>query len=469
MKIKMSTLTAALAAFTLVGTTYAAPITTTLDVVSDTMIRDGSSYVDVKLGTTDKNRMLVGQVKISGVGKAMRGLIGFDTSSISVSAGYSASVTGVTLAGTIANGGSTSINLHKYGYNFDDANATWNNPDGVAGGDTTPGGDYDTTVLANSSSGTFNLNNDGLTAVQSAVNADEAINFLLKRPSISNSSDYTDFKTLEDGSGFFKLSVTYDLVLVESTWNSGSGNWSDTGAWSGSNWVSGKANFTSPGTINVDQDVTVVGMDFAAGSYTLAESGGKTITLTNAIALNSDAVVTTTAPMTITEDTAVSGGGVLLLNGAVTGDDDGTTETLTVGSGTAFGGTGTIGDGTNNIDLTFAGDSLFYVLDPNNPLTVDDGATVTFDTGFSLESLTGNISSLGPGTYTLIDGNFTLAYNGSNWGETNAGKLNGLDAYFKEGSFDLVLQSANIPEPSTILLAGLGLAGLVSRRRRRTA
>jgi autotransporter-associated beta strand protein len=147
--------------------------------------------------------------------------------------------------------------------------------------------------------------------------------------------------------------------------------------------------------------------------------------------------------------------GTLLLDGS-----NATLDLVTVLSGAAVGGSGSIGG-----SLAFS-DGAKFVFSLTDTLTVN-GASVTFGSnGFGIADLIGLDSSVANGTYTIINGtadiNTTFL---NNLGESNKFDL-GDDkfAYFTTGS----LQVNVVPEPSTwalVLLAGGGW--LVHRLRRR--
>jgi hypothetical protein len=104
------------------------------------------------------------------------------------------------------------------------------------------------------------------------------------------------------------------------------------------------------------------------------------------------------------------------------------------------------------------------VVDLWDALTVS--GSINLFSGFGVDDLSGiNWGSVADGTYTLISGTLssgvfdTLANNNL---ETAFDLGGGRSAYFQEGSLQLVV----IPEPSTALLGGLGILGLLRRRRK---
>jgi autotransporter-associated beta strand protein len=132
---------------------------------------------------------------------------------------------------------------------------------------------------------------------------------------------------------------------------------------------------------------------------------------------------------------------------------------VTVGATNAIGGDGTIAGA-----LTLNAGAGF-VFDAAKTLTVN-GASVSFG-DFGVSDLIGFSAAVPDGTYTLIDGLAAVSTaNLRNLGSANAYDLgSGRSAYFETGS--LVLKV--VPEPSSVVLAGLGgllAAGYAARRRR---
>jgi len=131
---------------------------------------------------------------------------------------------------------------------------------------------------------------------------------------------------------------------------------------------------------------------------------------------------------------------------------------VNVGANNTIGGAGTIG---GNLALASGAQFLF---DPLKTLTVN-GSAVTF-ADFGISDLIGFSAAIPDGSYTLIDGLADIVTtNLRNFGLENAVDLgDGRKAYFSEGS--LVLNV--VPEPSAVVLAGLGgllAAGYALRRR----
>lgn len=148
-------------------------------------------------------------------------------------------------------------------------------------------------------------------------------------------------------------------------------------------------------------------------------------------------------------------GNALVVNGLLTASNG-----VFVSSGGSISGGGTI-DG----DLTLAAGALFNF---DAALTLTISGMVSLDASFGIASLVGLDSSVAVGTYTLIDGTSTdfSTLDLQNWGAENAYDLgSGKSAYFKQGSLEVEV----VPEPSTCLLTGLGLAALLLWRRTRNA
>lgn len=101
-----------------------------------------------------------------------------------------------------------------------------------------------------------------------------------------------------------------------------------------------------------------------------------------------------------------------------------------------------------------------------NSFTVTDGE-ITGGGFYAHEGGTGNAASLSQGYQLFIDGN----YGGAPGGYYNYCNLDGTDSAYVYGGTGLgavTFASAEAtPEPGTIALAGLGIAGLMAARRRK--
>jgi hypothetical protein len=117
--------------------------------------------------------------------------------------------------------------------------------------------------------------------------------------------------------------------------------------------------------------------------------------------------------------------------------------------------------------VSFEGGSYFDIALAIGGNALDSTATSSFSsTGFGIDNLRYNgaavdWNTIADDTYTLISGILDET-NLDNFGFVNAFAIGGgRSAYFKEGSLQLVV----IPEPGSVLLAGLGVLTLLRRRR----
>jgi autotransporter-associated beta strand protein len=176
------------------------------------------------------------------------------------------------------------------------------------------------------------------------------------------------------------------------------------------------------------------------------EDGAVGMTLTK----TGDGIQTLGGTSTYTGDTLVSAG-TLFVNGSLSS----ATNDVTVATTGAIGGDGSI---AGNLAFASGADFVFSVSN-----TLDVTGAVTFG-GFGIADLAGLDSSVALGTYTLINGGTVDFTNVINVGAGNAVSLGGGKlAYLQEGSLQVVV--AAIPEPRAALLGGLGLLGLLRRRR----
>jgi len=139
---------------------------------------------------------------------------------------------------------------------------------------------------------------------------------------------------------------------------------------------------------------------------------------------------------------------------AFTGDQTYIGDTvISVGAFGVYGGNASL---AGNLGFASGAKLLF---DGTYTLTV--AGNVTFGS-LGIADLVGLDASVGEGTYDLISGNVDFS-NIGNVGLANAVDIGGGKmAYFQQGSLQLVV----VPEPSSIALAGLGIAGLLIFRRR---
>jgi autotransporter-associated beta strand protein len=219
--------------------------------------------------------------------------------------------------------------------------------------------------------------------------------------------------------------------------------------------------YYSAGNATTDRNFYIIDNNTAV--FKVSGSASTNLTITSAITqststngggkLTKDGVGTLTLDGTssYTGATLVSAG-TLLVNGAL-----GNT-VVSVDATATIGGTGSLGG-----NLTFAGTSKLQVVDFNDPLAV--AGTVTFGSGFGIHSLLGiDWDSLALDTnYTLLSTSQTFtSADIANFGFDNRVAVGtGREAYFTSGSLAVVV----IPEPSAVLLGGLGMLALLRRRR----
>ncbi len=198
----------------------------------------------------------------------------------------------------------------------------------------------------------------------------------------------------------------------------------------------------SASTIDVGASLTATQTGIISGSGSITTTGDGTMVLS---AIN-----------TYTGATTVSAG-TLLVTGAL-----GNTA-VTVENGATIGGPGSLGG-----SLTFNPGALLDLNGASIGLTSTDILSVTGSitlNDFSFSSLVGwDASTADLGTYTIIEGGGTVTLSGTTPTISNPHDFgNGKQAYFHDGSLQVVV----IPEPTTPLLAMLGLAALMRRRMRR--
>ncbi len=161
--------------------------------------------------------------------------------------------------------------------------------------------------------------------------------------------------------------------------------------------------------------------------------------------------ITTGGSIASSSEIIVADGATLLAN------------TLTIGSGKAIGGDGSI---TGSLSL---GEGAKFIFDGSGA-TLSVSGTVSLHGDFGVDDLlVDDWSLISDGTYTLIDNGSDFSTMGiDNWGSEFALEVgNKQFAYFQQGSLQLVVET--IPEPSTLAVLGLALTGLMMRRRRMTA
>lgn len=228
--------------------------------------------------------------------------------------------------------------------------------------------------------------------------------------------------------------IGIDTVLFtapELYWSTGSGNWNNVDAnWSLTSngarnqvWDGSRAVFDGgfAATVTLTDDVSATGLDFQAGSYTIAADSNQTLTLTGAASVTTDFGVTGTVQATIAGTSGLSklGEGTLVLTGenTYTGGTSILLGTLQIGNG---GTTGRIlGDVDNSGALIFK---------RSNNITY---AGVISGSGSLTQAGTGQLTLTGTNTYTggtIISAGLLQIGNGGTTGSisgdiTNDGEL----------------------------------------------
>ncbi|MGO4736837.1 autotransporter domain-containing protein [Bosea sp. 2KB_26] len=276
-----------------------------------------------------------------------------------------------------------------------------------------------------------------------------------------------DLLVQQNGLNILQLWGTTSAGGASGTWNAGSQNWFDYAGAAPTQWGSGYGVFRGPGgTVTVDGQQNLVGLQFAGGSYTLVDGAGGSLNLGGYS--NGSFVITTpeirvldgetaTVALTITGSDGLgkTGDGTLILSGAntYTGGTMIVGGTLQISDDRNLGGTGS---------LTFDNGALHTTADivSARSIALNDTGAIDTDAGTTLR-LTGGLSGAGG----LIKwGAGTLALTGSNsWsGGTlitagtlfadSAGALPGMTGYVLTGG-KLDLNSYNL---AMSLLAGTG-------------
>ena len=220
--------------------------------------------------------------------------------------------------------------------------------------------------------------------------------------------------------------------------------------------LNGALTFDTVGNITIDDPAD-------DNSGVLAGAGG--ITKTGAGTLRLNAANTYIGPTTVAA-------GILAVDGSIA-----SSSLTTVDSGATLQGTGTVGPALVNANGHIAPGNSIGTLSVNGNLTISGTLDVEYDGGGSLIDLlavTGNLNigsatvDFAPLNSSLTGSPYIFATYGSLIGSQFASVVDLPGGYTIDYAYDNGTTTTNIaliPEPTVALLAGLGLLGLLRRRR----
>ena len=188
-----------------------------------------------------------------------------------------------------------------------------------------------------------------------------------------------------------------------------------------------------------------------SGSGTLTKQGAGSFTLSNTNLYNG---ATTISGGTLNVTGSLASAVTVEANGAIGSNG---------GAGARLLNTGLTIEAGGGLDL--AGATLLTNGSSSNILNIATGQTLTLE-NLTFADITGwEYEEAAVGTYQLIAGDFNVVFGSTaNSVATAIDFGNGKSGYFTEGSLNAVIINT-IPEPTSVLLGGLGLLGLLRRRR----
>ena len=316
--------------------------------------------------------------------------------------------------------------------------------------------------------------------------------------SLANAITIASSMTASVDSGFATLTLAGDISGAGKLATTSTG----TTVLTGSNSYTGTTTIGSGSTLQIGNSTTTgtLGTGTVTNNGTLAFQRTNTLTVSNvisgtgAVQHTGSGTTTLTGINTYTGTTTVSAGKLV-----INGNQSAANGTVTVGSGAALGGSGTIGGATTiQSGATLAPGNSPGLLTFTNGLTLAAGSNVEFQfvgdtlatrgTDFDAVNVTGGTLSLGSASFILQGSAIDYAnaawdsnrsflaidatgatYDGSNaftLDTSAAGTFTG-EGYWSLSSSTggVSLNWTAVPEPSAALLAGIGLLGILHRRR----